>query len=294
VDIVHTFHETSDLWAGLVARISGVPVLISSRRDMGILRLTKHRLGYRMMNRMFDQVLTVSEQVRQFSLETDHLSPGKVTTLYNGVDLRKMSEKSGNYRASLSIPPSAPIVVTVGHVRRVKGIDVFVEAAAKVVQEIPDAIFMVVGRITEQEHFAKVQARIAELRLERNVRFFGESEDVLSILRECDIFFLPSRSEGFSNALIQAMACSLPCVATRVGGNGEAIEEGGSGYVVENEDAESAAARIFDLIRNPEKAKQMGARGRRIVEQRFTTDIMVQQLTGCYDRLLAERVKARQ
>src|SRR5579859_5851739 len=72
VRIVHTFHETSDLWGGLVSRMKRGPALVSSRRDMGILRSPKHDFGYRMMNPMFDLVLAVSEEVRRFCIQKDH------------------------------------------------------------------------------------------------------------------------------------------------------------------------------------------------------------------------------
>src|SRR5262249_45199114 len=87
VRITHTFHETSDLWAGMVAKLSGCPVLISSRRDMGILRGKGHRVAYRLLRNRFDQVQTVSEQVRRHFIEQDRLSPKRTLTVYNGIDL---------------------------------------------------------------------------------------------------------------------------------------------------------------------------------------------------------------
>lgn len=87
VRIAHCFFETADLWGGAVAKWSDCPVLISSRRDMGILSNWKHRLAYRVMGRMFDQVQTVSEKVRQFTITRDRLPADRVVTLYTGVDL---------------------------------------------------------------------------------------------------------------------------------------------------------------------------------------------------------------
>src|SRR5260370_11286367 len=247
VQIVHTFHETSDLWAGLVSKLSGRPALVSSRRDMGILRSPKHDFGYRMMNPMFDLVLAVSEEVRRFCIQKDHLSPKKVVTLYNGLELNRIPSRNGNrsLRCALGMDASTPIVVTVGHIRPVKGIDVLVETAAKVAREFPGVAFLVIGRNSDPKYFQELESRIAELGLRENVRFFGESENIFFLLQMCDVFYLPSRSEGFSNALIEAMACGLPCIATRVGGNAEAIEEGRSGYLIESEDSQTAAERIL-------------------------------------------------
>jgi glycosyltransferase involved in cell wall biosynthesis len=291
VKIVHTFHETSDLWAGLVSKLSGRPALVSSRRDMGILRSPKHDFGYRMMNPMVDLVLAVSEEVRRFCIQKDHLSPEKVVTLYNGLELSRISNRNGNrsLRCELGIEASAPIVATVGHIRPVKGIDVLVETAARVAREFPGVAFLVIGRNSDPKYCRELESRIAELGLRENIRFFGESENISSLLQMCDVFFLPSRSEGFSNALIEAMACGLPCIATRVGGNAEAIEEGCSGYLVESEDSQTAAERILALLRNPEKARKMAEAGRDTVERKFTADVMIHRLVGCYDQLLARR-----
>jgi glycosyltransferase involved in cell wall biosynthesis len=293
VQIVHTFHETSDLWAGLIAKMSAPLSLVSSRRDMGILRSGKHRVGYRLMNSRFDLVLAVSEEVRRFCIETDHLSPDKVMTLWNGLELERVPARNGtgSLRSILGVDISSPIVATVGHVRPVKGIDVLVETAGIVSGKFPKTIFLIIGRNPESSYSRQLAARIEELGIQANVRFFGESEEIGSLLNMCDLFFLPSRSEGFSNALIEAMACGLPCVATRVGGNAEAVEEGQSGYLVDNEDAIAAADRIARLLGNPVAAKAMGQAGREIVEKKFTANAMITRLTQHYERLVSARTK---
>lgn len=291
VRIVHTFHETSDLWAGLISKIGGKRILVSGRRDMGFLRSTKHNIGYRLMNSIFDLVLAVSDQVRDFCIERDRLSPSKVVTLYNGIDLERAVHRNGaeNIRSRMGVSPTTRLIATVGNIRRVKGIDVLVETAAIVLRHHPEAMFLVIGRNSEPEYYRQLEERLAQLGIRDRVRFLGESANVFSILSHCDVFFLPSRSEGFSNALIEAMACGLPCVATRVGGNAEAIEEGRSGYLIESEDEEAAADRIQRLLNDPVSAKEMGSAGKKIVGSRFTTEGMIQQLVGHYERLLAAR-----
>jgi glycosyltransferase involved in cell wall biosynthesis len=98
---------------------------------------------------------------------------------------------------------------------------------------------------------------------------------------------LPSRSEGFSNAIVEAMASSLPVVATRVGGNEEAIVDGVSGYLVPAEDVDALATAIERLLCDPLEARRMGAAGREIVTQKFTADAMMKAITHRYGVLLA-------
>lgn len=291
VQIAHTFHETADLWGGLVSKVGCDRILVSSRRDMGILRSLKHKVGYRLMNRMVDLVLAVSEEVRRFCVRTDGVPPHKAATLYNGLELTKIDagNSAPNVRRTLSVAASVPVIATVGHIRYVKGIDVLLKTAAILVQQIPNAVFLVVGRNSDPEYLQCIDREIDKLGISSSVHFWGASEDVPSILRQCDIFFLPSRSEGFSNALIEAMACSLPCVATNVGGNAEAVSHNQSGYIVDSEDAAGAADRIMALLKDPHSARRMGVEGRKIVESKFTADIMMAQLVGHYERLLRDR-----
>ena len=119
-----------------------------------------------------------------------------------------------------------------------------------------------------------------------NFVFLGATEDVASLLRGSDVFCLPSRSEGLSNALLEAMACELPCVATRVGGNPEVVVDGKTGYLVESEDAGGMAASILQLLQHPSAARRMGLEGRRVMEEKFTAQVMMKRLVNAYERLL--------
>lgn len=291
VAIVHTFFETSDLWAGPIAKLSGAPILISNRRDLGILRSWKHRIGYRVLRSMYDSVLTVSPQVREFCIQQDGLDPNKVQTLFSGLDMDCVSQTTSRalMREELGIPETAPVIITVGNIRRVKGIDILVKAAASVCHNHPDAVFLVVGRKSEMDHCRELENRISALGLAKNFRMIGGREDVFAILRMSDIFCLPSRSEGFSNALIEAMACSLPCVATDVGGNMEVVSQGQTGFLVPNEDSQEIALALDRLLSDPQKAKEMGLHGETIVRSRFTTEAMRNNLIHVYQRLVAAK-----
>ena len=291
ISIVHTFFESSDIWAAPVAKLSGCPVLISSRRDMGILRTRKHHLAYKVVNRLFDRVLAVSNEVRAFALNHDHLPPERVETLYNGVDLQTLDA-----RACEGCPPSRQrlksqeiVVSTLANIRFVKGVDVLARAAARVCFEYPDAVFQVVGGILEPETFAELQALVESLGLGGRFRFLGAMSNPYPVLAGSDIFCLPSRNEGFSNALIEAMGLRLPSVATRVGGNAEALTEGVNGFLVDSENVTAMTDRILRLIRDPELRREMGDAARRAVESHFSMGAMMTRLTKIYEELLAEK-----
>lgn len=290
VDIAHTFFSTADLWGGFVAKLSGVPLLVSSRRDMGILRTRKHRVGYRLLRTMYDQVQAVSEEVRAFSIREDHLEPSKVVTIHNGVDLEEIAAAPVADRADFpELAEAYPIIASVGNVRRFKGTVDLIRAVAPVCRVFPEAAVLIIGRVMEEDYFEQVQRAVKELRIQQNIKLLGARQDVASLLKIADVFCLQSLSEGHSNALLEAMACELPCVATRVGGNAEVVAEGESGYLVPINRPDLASERLVALLRNPDKARAMGKRGRQIVEGRFTVQHMMSQLVELYDGLISRR-----
>jgi glycosyltransferase involved in cell wall biosynthesis len=291
VSIVHTFFESSDLWAAPVAKFSGCPILVSSRRDMGILRTRKHLLAYPIVNRLFDRVLAVSNEVRSYCIQKDNLSPELVETLYNGVDLDDLDRKAVEYngRQRLGLHTDTPVIIMLANIRAVKGCDVLVRAAERVCVEFPAAMFLVVGSVLEPQTMSELQTQVESLQLVDNFRFVGQLANPFPILRASNVFCLPSRSEGFSNALIEAMGCGLPCIATRVGGNAEALQEGKSGYLVASEDADEVADRILQLLRDRVLSRRMGEAARETVKARFSMDAMMNRLMAIYDDLLVAK-----
>jgi glycosyltransferase involved in cell wall biosynthesis len=281
IQIVQTFFESSDLWAGFVTKTMSNAKLIWSRRDMGILRTGKHHAAYRLMANAPDRVFAVSEQVRRHCIDVDGIKPSRVQTIYNGLDLAAWSSTSPAAKYE-----GESLVTTVGNIRRVKGHDVFIRAAASVAAQFPKVTFSIAGDVLEPDYFAELQALVRDLNLSDRFYFSGGVTNLREHLSAADVFVLPSRSEGFSNAIVEAMAASLPVVATNVGGNAEAVQDGVSGVIVPPENPDALAAAIVRLLSDSAKAKQMGAEGKRLAAEKFTTEAMMTQITGAYESLL--------
>lgn len=292
IDIVQTYFETSNLWGGLVAKLSGA-LLLSSRRDMGILRKAKHALAYRVVNKMSDRVLAVSEEVKRFCVDADRIKPDKVSVVYNGVDLKHIAAENSpvDSFADADWAKASHIVTCVANIRRVKGIDVLIRTAQRVCRELPNVVFVVAGSLYERDYSEEMQAMIRSLGLEKNIKLLGFVGDPLPLLKMSDAFCLLSRSEGFSNALLEAMACGVPAVVTRVGGNPEAITDGEDGFLVPIGDDAAASERLLTLLRDPVRRAQIGERGRNSVQRRFSAEVMIRKLIGVYRDMLAERDK---
>ena len=284
VQLVNTFFESSDLWAGFITKATSRARLVWARRDMGILRSPKHNLAYRLMANLPDAVFAVSEQVRQHCIEADRIDPARVQTIYNGLDLSDWDTTSRPAKA-----PGAFLITAVGHIRRVKGHDVFIKAAAAVVPQFPHVSFSIAGDVLEPAYFVELQALVCDLHLSDHFHFVGGVANLRQHLAAADIFVLPSRSEGFANAIVEAMAASLPVVATNVGGNAEAVQDGVSGFVVPSEDPYALSEAILRLLSDPSLAHAMGAAGRNLALERFTTETMMTLITSAYSKLLSRR-----
>ena len=283
VDLVATFFESSDLWGGLVAKTAGAKV-IWSRRDMGILRQKKHQIAYRWMASMPDAVIAVSEQVRMHSIDVDGIDADRVFTVHNGLDIARWSAPD---RPSKNAG-DAMLVTTVGNIRRVKGHDVFVRAAAVLAGRFPRARFSVAGKILEQDYFSELTDLVQSLGLQDRFYFDGAVSDPRGHLAAADIFVLPSRSEGFSNAIVEAMAASLPVVATNVGGNAEAVDDGTTGFIVPPEDETLLADALAKLLAEPLKAQAMGQAGRIAAMEKFTVAAMMDKVAAIYRQVLRQ------
>ena len=198
-DIVHTMFPTSDLWGASIARLARRTLLISSRRDMGIVRKRKHDLAYRWLGRWFDQVQAVSEAVRGACIAQDGLRPERVATVHNGVEFERLqaAEPWADFARSFGlIPGGATLVTALGKIWPVKGVDVLIRATAMVCREYPRTNLVVAGWAAEGEYPGELQELARSLGVGANVKFIGRLQSVLPVLKSCDVFCLLSRSEG--------------------------------------------------------------------------------------------------
>jgi len=290
VSVVQTFFASSDLLGGAVARLSGCPVVISSRRDMGFQRERKHRIGYRLMASAYDRVHTVSDAVRDYTIAEDRVEPKKVVTIPNGVDTERIAQHfDPEFRARHGLTDASHVIADVGSIKPVKGYDVLVRAADLVRRRFPKAIFAIAGPVQNVPYFGQLRSLIQSLGLEQNVRFLGNVDPVYPLLHASDVFCHLSLTDGLSNAMLEAMATGLPCVISRVGGNPEVVEEGQSAFVVPPADHLQAADGLIALLSDQALRRNMGTRSRQIIDEKFTAERMVQGFVSLYDQLLQDQ-----
>jgi glycosyltransferase involved in cell wall biosynthesis len=295
IQVFQSFGFYPNVFGLPAARLAGTPVALASIRDTGDHLTPLQRRLQRVVCRVADGILVNAEAVRE-RLVTEGYNPRSISVIHNGIAAAPPdAQPSPDVRGALGLPPGARVITLLSRLTRLKGAEYFLEAAALIARRFEDVRFLVVGDgppvagtnyRTTLEHYA------ALLGITDRVVFTGLRADVRLLLRESTVSVLPSLSEGLSNVLLESMAAGIPVVATRVGGNPEAVEDGVSGILVPSRDALALAAALERLLDDPELAARMGRAGRERVAGQFSVEQMVRRTEDVYAQFLGRRKSA--
>lgn len=283
IDVLQTYFPDSTYMGVPVARLAGVPCVVRTRNNLGHWLTPVHRVLGRLLNPLTSATVANCEAAREALLEAERPRPASVFVLENGVDCERFA----------SVPPLAngPLrrVGIVANLRQVKGLDVFLAAAARVASRHPDASFAIAGEGPERE---ALQRQAVALGIKDRVRFVGSIDNVPAFLGSIDVAVLASRAEGMSNAVLEYMAAGRAIVATDVGANGRLLRDGVDGLLVRSEDNEEMSGTIVRLLSNGALARQMGASARQRVQEKFSRAAMVRRFEDFYEWLFLRSVAA--
>lgn len=291
VAIVQTHDFYTNVFGMAGAALARVPVRIAARRETGGFRSPAQLRVERRAYRLAHAIVANAEAVKA-QLVSEGVPAGKVTTVYNGLNLGRVAAGAEVPRAealaALGLPPDAgrrfvTIVANLHH--PVKDHSTFLRAARQIHAAVPEAAFVLAG---EGELTGPMRALAAELGISRETFFIGRCGSVGELLAVSDVCVLSSKAEGFSNSILEYMAAARPVVATDVGGAREAVVEGETGHLVRPGDDEALAARVISLLRDPGRARAMGERGRKVVGEKFSSGAQLERTLGLYERLLTK------
>jgi len=284
-DILHGFLFWAYVLGAFTGRAARVPIIIASRRSLSLFKGGRlHYLALEWLaNRLTDFFIANSEAVRQDAITTERIDPGRIMVIHNGLDLEAFA--GGDRKAArrrLGISPDSPAVAVVANLIAYKGHTYFIDAWRQVVDRYPDAVALLAG---DGQCRGALEAQARERGLESSIRFLGTFRDVPTLLAAADLVVHPSLQEGFSNAIVEAMAAGKPVVATTIGGNPEAVVDGVTGLLVPSENRAALAAGMLRLLADPALAARMGAAGRSKAVDAFDLNAMVRHYESLYERL---------
>jgi glycosyltransferase involved in cell wall biosynthesis len=239
---------------------------------------------------MVDAVFTVTGNLRLYHAKQSWLSTDVFRIIHNGVNTEKFSprpETSAKIRAELKIPENRVVVGSVGRLVPIKDHGTLLRAAELLVREGKNVHVLIVGAGPELERLRAFVT--ASVDLADRVTFGGASDRVPELLNAMDLFVLPSICEGMSNTILEAMACGLPVIATRVGGNPELGEEGRSACFFAPRDFQSLARIIAGLVDDRGIRRMLGNAGRQHALEEFSLASMVRQYRDLYLELVTKR-----
>lgn len=220
------------------------------------------------------KIIAISNVVKYRNCDIYNINKSKVVTIYNAVDVISFSIDKENYNSKV-------ILGTVGKLTEQKGYDILLKAYKEVADHFSDLKLEIIGTGYLESDLKNLSKKLG---ITNSVRFLGSmpNESVVERMNNWSVFILTSRWEGFGIVLIEAMALEKPVVATKVDAIPEVVEDGVTGYLCESENHHEIAQAIITLLKDKEKAREMGKLGRKRVERYFTIEKMVNDLERIY------------
>jgi len=285
-DVVHSQHEKSDLINALLPSGRDAPRRLSNRRDMGFQKSARVRWLMRWLDHRFDRIVAPSHAI----LDTlAHAPSSSLTCIANSVDTARFAPVGPaarlRLREALGCAANELLVGCVAGLNPVKRHVDLVDAFARVHAELPQARLLLVG---DGPLRGALENRIAALGLKDAVRLLGERRDIARVLPALDLFALASASEGMSNAILEAQACGLPVIATRVGGNPELVHAD-SGILVDAKNPPVLARALLELLPDAARRVRLGATARARVLRTHSPQAMAEAYLSLYRELADAR-----
>ncbi|MDY6950054.1 MAG: glycosyltransferase family 4 protein [Thermodesulfobacteriota bacterium] len=288
-DIIHVNGSRACLYAAMAGRMVGIPVVWHVRETIQDLFLYDGFLGA-----LSKTIICVSKGVarKRFARFGGPINK-KIAVVYNGVDTEIFTMKEGTrQRARKHLGLGDDILFgIVGNLVPLKGQDFFLRALGKVKERRPDCSIkvLIIGRPLDQSFSDMIRQMVADTHMTGQVLFRPYCEQITDILSALDVFVLPSRREGFSRSLLEAMSFALPVLASNIGVIAEAAPDGDNAILVDFGDEEEMASGIIKMCEDPMLRQKMGERNRSRVVAQFGLTSHVESIQGIYNRLLTQR-----
>lgn len=294
IEIVHSHDFYSNIFGMTGAALARVRGRIASKRETTGTRTSAQRTVERNAFKLAHAVVANAAAVKEH-LISEGVRQEKIAVIYNGIDLGRFQQngtpEDALVRLNLRSIRGRPVITMVANFEyKVKDYPMLLRTAQRVTREVPEAVFVIAGDGILREETERLAA---EMGLRESCLFTGRCASVPDLLAASDICVLSSQAEGFSNSILEYMAAGRAVVATNVGGASEAIVEGETGHLVNAGDDVAMAARLVNLLKDPERRGAMGDNGRRVVEERFSLQSRLSNTSALYSKMLSRRSSAK-
>lgn len=291
--LLHLQLEFSVILGSLAARLRGIPAVATLHtldNPQERRAYWRYRLSLFALKHWCNRVIAVSESTRQHHLRDGNITPKKIITLYNGIDLSAFEERPPAFcqekRRELGLKPNSVVAVTVAVLREPKGIQYMLQAMSELRERHPNLQYLVVG---EGEYGPALRQQAEGLQLGERVVFAGQRKDIPEILSACDFFVLPTLTEALPTVLMEAMAARKAILASDVGGVPEMVEDGRNGKLLPPGDVPALIAACGELAENPSLRAAWGQAGRQICEEKFNIEQQIHALETLYNSLIGKQ-----
>lgn len=277
--------------AGLAADRLGKPMIVKlsssgSRLDLNLLARQARGMGRFAAQRLARQTtafVAINPSI-VVDLQTWGVPPSRIHTIPNGVFLPTLHpQRRLHSRQALGLPAERPILVAVGNLRALKNHTLLIDALKEVVQQGHQPLLLLLGDGNQRE---ALEQQVAHLGLTKHVKFCGRVNNVSDYLEAADLFVLPSLVEGLSNALLEAMSYSLPCIASDIAGNRRMIRGGENGLLFPSDDRVALSEAIFALLNDATEARRLGEAAYQTMMAEYSIEQVAQRYLQLYQTLL--------
>jgi glycosyltransferase involved in cell wall biosynthesis len=251
----------------------------------------QRRNGYRLAMQCVDCIIAVSHEVKDSLIRRRHLPAEKIKVIHYGVDLTKFRPNGRDVslakRQEIGVQPEQFLIGVVARLEPWKGHRYFIEAFAEIAPQFPKALVALIG---DGSLRSELEAMVNEKKLRERVLFLGVRKDVAQLVNGFDLFVLPSLpGEGLPNVLLEAMACRIPVIATRVGGVPELVQDNQNGYLAPSGDMKALAEALRQALSNREKLNTLARAGQETVERNFSLAQQIVSFENTFDELYLKK-----
>jgi sugar transferase (PEP-CTERM/EpsH1 system associated) len=287
IELIHTHNTGAYIYGTIAAKLAGCGVIIHTEHGRYFPDKKRLMVAEKILSNFTYRIVTVSEALKNDLIKFEKINPEKISVITNGIDLKHFKPLAKNVirqkKHELGLDKNDFVIGNIGRLVSVKGHRDLIQAFSLVHKSLPKVKLVIAGDGPLKDDLINFSQ---SLRLQKNILFLGERNDILELLNTFDIFVLPSKSEGISLTLLEAMAVGKPVVATSVGGNKEIIENGKDGYLVPAQIPKRLGEIILNIVKTYKNNRELGVLAYEKVREKYSLDKMVNDYQNVYESAL--------